>query len=1503
MIRFNNFSIRGKILLIVCAGLFFQILISLTGIYYLNQTNRNLAAIVNNDARAIKYGARVNAYFRELVISEKNMLLTKTKDAEVIYRDLFADDQRNLEEYLGKLREIIGPAVKGYLDDFEAYYRQSLDIHHRIHELRDKNKELEAIRLSIETARDHRRRARDKLNFLVEELDKLMGQHMTENQTAIRTAMTMIIGIMVITLIVALSLGLVVTRAITNSLHTLVAATGRLAGGEMSVRTDIQTVDEVGTLATAFNDMADKLQGQTESMRRLSMELETIMDNIPGLVFYKDTKNHYIRVNRYVADAHKMEKQEIEGRSLFDLYPRELAQAYLDDDIAVIDSGKPKMNIDEPWETEKGIQWVSTSKLPYVDEQGKIIGVIGVSMDITERKQAEEALAGKNKLTEAINKIFREAVTCETDEDVAKTALRVAEELTGSKFGWIGEINAAGLMDTIAISNPGWEACNIVVSDAKNFIKNMPLRGIDRATLKEGKSRIVNADQISTHPDRTGIPHGHPPIECFMGVPFKREDKTVGMIALANKDGGYVKEDQEAIETLSVAFYEALLRKRMELIIQEQSILKTAQNELSDQMRGDLATDVLCSNIITYLCNRLKLPTGLIYLAGGDGTCRLAGSYAYKPKGSFAPEYKVGEGLVGQAALEKKEMIITEVPKDYFTIESGLGETLPRCIYIKPIVHKGKVKAVLEFGMLQTQEKYQTMFLETVAESIAITIESAEAQAAKAKLLEETQRQSEELQAQQEELKSANEELEEQTQRLQASEETLKAQQEELQVVNEELEEKTDLLERQKNEVEQARKDIEKKAGELALSSKYKSEFLANMSHELRTPLNSLLLLARGLMQNREGNLTGEQVEAAGIIHGAGRDLLNLINEILDLSKIEAGRMDLQLGMVRVSDLAEGVRASFKHMAKEKGFGLDVVVSGDAPGEIVSDRRRVEQVMRNLLSNAVKFTEKGRVTVTFGRPSAGTNLSKSGLSADECMSIAVRDTGIGIAPEQQKIIFEAFQQADGGTARKYGGTGLGLSISRELTRILGGEIQLESEPDKGSTFTLYLPIKLGSRNAERGTFKRGSRNEERGTENERDIPSSPFRVPRSESAPAPILDDRESISEADRVILIIEDDPNFARILYMKCHEKGFKCLASPNGENGLELAVKHLPAAAILDICLPGMDGWAVLTALKEDVRTRHIPVHIVSVEESSTEALRRGAVGHAVKPLDNKELEEAFRRLEQVSAGKPKRVLVVEDDSRIRRETLQLIGDTDVKVDEAENGKQGMKALRSGHYDCVVLDLGLPDIAGNVLIEQLEREGVNLPPVIIYTARDLTQQEEMDLREHAESIVIKDVRSQERLLDEVSLFLHRVVSNMSENKKQMILNLHDTDVLLKDKKILIVDDDMRTTFALSSLLTKRGMKTFKADNGESALRMLDQEPDIDLVLMDIMMPVMDGYEAIKRIRAQDRFRKLPIIVLTAKAMPEDRAKCVDSGANDYLPKPVDEGRLISIIRVWMYK
>ena len=936
--------------------------------------------------------------------------------------------------------------------------------------------------------------------------------------------------------------------------------------------------------------------------------------------------------------------------------------------------------------------------------------------------------------------------------------------------------------------------------------------------------------------------------------------------------------------------------KRFEKQLQDQDWMKTGIVRLGEVMSGDPDLTTIATRAISEISTYLDAQVGVMYMVqeGTGDSLSLMGSYAYSKRKNLSNVFKLGEGLVGQAALEKKQILIQNVPEDYVKVVSGLGERVPRYICVTPFLFEGNTKGVVEIGTLNEMTDREMEYLNQVMPALAMSVQSSEGRSVVARLLSESQALSEELQTQQEELRVSNEELQEQTNSLIVSEEELKVQQEVLRVTNEELLESNTLLDRQKRDVEKARSNIETQATELALASKYKSDFLANMSHELRTPLNSLLLLAQSLLDNKPGNLTGDQVECATIIRNSGNDLLNLINEILDLSKIEAGRMDLQLGTVRLSDLADSVRDSFGHMTENKSLNLEVAVHENAPSEIRSDQKRIEQILKYLISNAIKFTDLGSVTVSFARPSEGTNLLISGLTADKCLAIVVRDTGIGIASENQKIIFEAFQQIDGGTARKYGGTGLGLSISRELARLLGGEIQIESQPGSGSAFTLYLPVEAP---AGRGNSSKVTHTVFRADER---IVSKPTR---SVAGVVQIEDDRDNLVKDDRLILVIEDDPSFARILYHKCHDKGFKCLAAPTGEEGLELARKHQLGAIILDINLPGMDGWAVLGALKENTNTRHIPVHIASVDGTPSEAFRRGAVGLVNKPLTQEDLEETFSRLERVSPGKLKRILVIDDDPVLRHETVKLLGDKDVKVDEAESGLQALEALRSGGYDCMVLDLKLPDIDGDELLKRLEREGVDLPPVIVYTALDLTPEQEADLREHTEAVVIKDVRSQERLLDEVSLFLHRIVSEMPSKKRQIIMGLHDTDALLREKKVLIVDDDMRTTFALSRLLSEHGMKAVKADNGMRALKLLEEQPDVDIVLMDIMMPTMDGYEAMKLIRKQEKFRKLPIIALTAKAMPEDRQKCLAAGADDYLQKPVDQERLFSMMRVWLYR
>ncbi|MGA1874783.1 MAG: response regulator [bacterium] len=940
---------------------------------------------------------------------------------------------------------------------------------------------------------------------------------------------------------------------------------------------------------------------------------------------------------------------------------------------------------------------------------------------------------------------------------------------------------------------------------------------------------------------------------------------------------------------------------------EQRAWLRIGQNQLDEAMRGDQSILGLCQNIMSCLAGYLDIQIGALYLASKDTPdLVLCGSYAFDRSREAGSVIKIGEGLVGQAALEKKMTIVTNVPEDYARIHSATGEALPRHILVSPFLFGGKLKGVMEFGSFREFSDLHLEFLRMVMDSVAIGIHTAQSRTKIQELLEESQRMTDELQVQQEELQATNEELEEQTQNLRESQEKLKIQQEELQTTNEELEEKTESLERQKSdinrkneELEAIRRDLEQKAEELAVASKYKSEFLANMSHELRTPLNSLLILSRSLIDNKDVNLTDHQIESLKIIYSSGKDLLDLINEILDLSKIEAGRMEVDKKELLIQDLAENIKAGFQHMIDDKRLAFQVIVDPKLPQTIFTDRRRTEQIMKNLMSNAIKFTDEGKITVQFKRPDNKVDLSRSGLTAERAVAISITDTGTGIPPDKQKIIFEAFQQADGGTARKYGGTGLGLSICRELADLLGGEIQLTSEPGKGSTFTLFLPVKREEKPSA-DIAPRASRREPK------PAVIQPQDLRENERALDLIIipDDRDSLKEDDQAILIIEDDQPFARILMDQCHQKGFKCLLSATGEKGLELAAGYQPKAIILDLILPGMNGWQVLESLKNNTAIRHIPVHIISIEEKSLEALQKGAIGFITKPVDKEELEEAITKIGKVIEKDIKDLLVVEDNRILRERIVTLIGNGDVKVSQAENGDEAIKALQSGRFDCMILDLGLPDMSGFELLRILEtNENMIIPPVIIYTGRELTREEDEELQRYAESIIVKGVKSEERLLDETALFLHRIISNLPEKKKKMITTLYDKDMVLQGKKILLVDDDMRNAFALARILQDNGMKVLKAEDGKKALNILDREPDVDLVLMDIMMPVMDGYEATRTIRAHQKFWNMPIIALTAKAMKEDRARCLAAGASDYITKPVEVDRLLSMMRVLLYR
>lgn len=909
---------------------------------------------------------------------------------------------------------------------------------------------------------------------------------------------------------------------------------------------------------------------------------------------------------------------------------------------------------------------------------------------------------------------------------------------------------------------------------------------------------------------------------------------------------------------------------------EKHSWLTAGQNRLNEKLIGDQSISELAGNTINFLCTYLKANIGAIYLLDDkNNTLMLNGQYAFKSLHDTPEKFTMNEGLIGQAAHQQKQISLTDINEEQIRITSSVLNARPKHLLITPFLFDGKTLGVIETGRLTDFNEMEIQFINTSMESIAISVNSAVSRKRIQELLEETQVQSEELQSQQEELRQLNEELEEQAQ-------NLKQQHDEVQAINEELEEQTQSLEMKNKEVEASKYDIEQKTKQLEISSRYKSEFLANMSHELRTPLNSLLILSKDLSENKLKNLNHDQVESAEIIYKSGRDLLALINEVLDLSKIEAGKMALNIERFSLKYFIDDLMRDFKHDAEHKGLNLIYKFDKDLPEFIRSDSQRLNQILKNLLSNAIKFTQKGTVDLSIKRYS------------ENALIISVADSGIGIQEEKQTAIFEAFQQADGGTSRKYGGTGLGLSISRELAKLLKAEITLSSRMNEGSTFSLIIPLEINQENEPVTTDK---------------IKESTLFKVRSEADSnylnyPSIKDNRDSITKEDKIVLIIEDDLQFAAILLNLANEKGFKCLCAATGEDGLALATKYKPQAIILDISLPGINGYKVLAELKANPAVRHIPVHIVSVDERSLDPIKEGAIEYLMKPVNKRNLEEAFTRIENFVSRKMKNLLIIEDDENSRKSIRKLIGNGDVKCFEAGTGKNAITIYTDNHIDCIVLDLGLPDMNGVELIYQLENiQGRKVPPIIVYTGKELTKEENSELQKYADSIIIKGVKSEERLLDETALFLHRTISNLPESKQLIINNLYDKEAIFLAKKILLADDDMRNVFALSKILKERGMQVVKAENGKEALEILKTHPDIHLVLMDIMMPEMDGYEAIKMIRLEEKYRSLPIIALTAKAMKDDKQKCILAGANDYIAKPVDVDRLLSLMRVWLSK
>jgi CheY-like chemotaxis protein/signal transduction histidine kinase/CHASE3 domain sensor protein len=933
----------------------------------------------------------------------------------------------------------------------------------------------------------------------------------------------------------------------------------------------------------------------------------------------------------------------------------------------------------------------------------------------------------------------------------------------------------------------------------------------------------------------------------------------------------------------------------------------SGSSALSQCMQGNLLIQELSQEVINHFVTYLNGSIGAIYISNDAGSeLRLSNGYRLsRLKKAIAP-IRFGEGVVGQVAKEKKVVLLEKISTENFIIDSGMGEIYPSHILVAPILYENRTVGVIELGSIQPFTTNEKEYIDHVMDSVAIAITSASAREKVKELLEETQRQSEELESQQEELKQYNEELQVKTELLEKSEADLRAQQEELHQSNEELEEKANLLEEQKETLENAKMQIETKAHELELNSKYKSEFLANMSHELRTPLNSILILSQLLADNKNATLNSKEVEFARNICNSGSDLLDLINEILDLSKVESGKLDLEIEDVSLTKITNSIHAMFDEVAKKKSihFNIDCAQTF-LHTTIHTDRQRLEQIVRNLLSNAFKFTDsKGTVTFAIKAVSADTVFRNKNLTAQNCIALSVSDTGIGIPQNKQQIIFEAFQQVDGSTKRKYGGTGLGLSISRELSIALGGEIHVYSEEGRGSTFTLFIPYAFSEQNkisVDRFTEIHKPEVPKNDTVSVKSLPPDEDLALAEEAED--FSDDRYAINSNDKVILLMEDDIVFAKLMLDFLRERNYKGIIATRGNTGLSYARQYKPDAIMLDMKLPVMDGAEVLKQLKNDPALRHIPVQIISGYDRKREGLELGAFDFLRKPVTKEVLLNAFDKIEEFGSKKLKKLLVVEDNEVQNTAIRELIGNGDVKSYSALTGKAAYDMLMKDTYDCIIVDLGLPDMSGFDLIEKIkEKPEIKNIPIIVYTGRDLTADEKSILNKLASAVVLKTANSQERLLDETTLFLHRVESKLPKEKQRIIRKLHKTEEILKFKKVLVVDDDIRNVYSLTNALEEEEMVCYIAENGKMALQVLADNPSIEIVLMDIMMPEMDGYEATKAIRSMPQFDKIPIIAITAKAMKGDREKCLAVGMSDYVSKPVNMEQLLSLMRVWLY-
>ncbi|MDQ3495290.1 MAG: response regulator, partial [Pseudomonadota bacterium] len=915
----------------------------------------------------------------------------------------------------------------------------------------------------------------------------------------------------------------------------------------------------------------------------------------------------------------------------------------------------------------------------------------------------------------------------------------------------------------------------------------------------------------------------------------------------------------------------------------EQDWLKTNLAKFSGMMQGQRDLVTLGQMLLSELAPLVNAQQGLMYVvetddSGSHNQLRQLAGYAETSREPGERTLQLGEGLIGQCAAEGRLILLEDVPASTVQtgrvqIESGLLSAVPRSVIVLPVLFEKQVKAVLELASLTEFSPSQRAFLEQLSGSIGIVLNTIEATMRTERLLSQSQQLAGELQSQQKELQQTNEEI------------ALKAQL---------LAEQKTEVEAKNQQIEHARRALEEKAAELALTSRYKSEFLANMSHELRTPLNSILILGQQLAENADSNLNPRQVEFAKTIHAAGTDLLHLISDILDLSKIESGTVTVDSEPLKFAHLRENLVRGFRHEAERRNLDFSVDVAADLGPALSTDPKRLQQILKNLLSNAFKFTEHGSVRLRAQRAVSGWTLGHDVLdNAPTVVAFEVADTGIGISPDKQKIVFEAFQQADAGTARQFGGTGLGLAISREIAGLLGGELRLQSTVGEGSTFTLYLPLHyVGADHAHSARAAQA-------------MPQSSAAYQEMKTPPLEtVADDRDQLEPGDPILLLVEDDARYATVLRDLARSQGFRVLCANTGSEALRLVTHYKPTAISLDIFLPDMLGWTVLARLKQDSDTRHIPVQIITVEEERHHSIERGAFAYLAKPATTETIGAALQRIRDYTVPRTKHLLIVEDDANERMSVEELIRHDDIAIDTVGSGAEAMTALKERNYDCAVLDLRLPDMTGFELIERIQAmPELRDLPIVVFTGKELTADEDQQLKKAARSVVIKGVESPERLLDETALFLHRVIADLPPAKQRMVQSLHESNDALRDKRVLVVDDDVRNIFALSSVLERHGMDVITAGTGQEAIDKVSDDDEIALVLMDIMMPGMDGYETMRAIRERPDSRTLPIVALTAKAMKGDREKCLEAGASDYLAKPVVTDQLLGVLRQWLHR